>query len=169
MLRLAALETTRSWEGIIMIRPWYRSRLFWLGLPGLVFLVWVMVTHKPTPSRIVWMPVGFALSIDIWGDRVELKYTRNLGPFPFVSATGASLFSTVGASSVQQDFSRAIVWETADSPKTAGSRWRWWSVSLADWLLVLIYLLAWISLLVAWQRWKRHRLSRDADAAESDL
>ncbi len=24
-----------------MIRPWYRSRLFWLGLPGLVFLVWL--------------------------------------------------------------------------------------------------------------------------------
>jgi hypothetical protein len=24
-----------------MIRPWYRSRLFWLGLPGLVFLMWL--------------------------------------------------------------------------------------------------------------------------------
>jgi hypothetical protein len=23
-----------------LIRPWYRSRLFWLGVPGLVFLVW---------------------------------------------------------------------------------------------------------------------------------
>lgn len=23
-----------------MIRPWYRSRLFWLGVPGLVFLMW---------------------------------------------------------------------------------------------------------------------------------
>lgn len=23
-----------------MIRPWYRSRLFWLGLPGLVFMLW---------------------------------------------------------------------------------------------------------------------------------
>lgn len=22
------------------IRPWYRSRLFWLGVPGLVFLMW---------------------------------------------------------------------------------------------------------------------------------
>ena len=24
-----------------MIRPWYRSRLFWLGVPGLVFLIWL--------------------------------------------------------------------------------------------------------------------------------
>ncbi len=24
-----------------MVRPWYRSRLFWLGLPGLVFLLWL--------------------------------------------------------------------------------------------------------------------------------
>jgi len=24
-----------------MIRPWYRSRLFWLGLPGLVFMLWL--------------------------------------------------------------------------------------------------------------------------------
>lgn len=23
-----------------MIRPWHRSRLFWLGIPGLVFLLW---------------------------------------------------------------------------------------------------------------------------------
>jgi hypothetical protein len=23
-----------------MIRPWYRSRLFWLGFPGLLFLLW---------------------------------------------------------------------------------------------------------------------------------
>jgi hypothetical protein len=24
-----------------MIRPWYRSRLFWLGLPGLLFMLWL--------------------------------------------------------------------------------------------------------------------------------
>jgi hypothetical protein len=28
-----------------MIRPWYRSRLFWLGLPGLVFLLWLWLAQ----------------------------------------------------------------------------------------------------------------------------
>ena len=30
-----------------MIRPWYRSRLFWLGLPGLVFLLWLWWFFPP--------------------------------------------------------------------------------------------------------------------------
>jgi hypothetical protein len=29
-----------------MIRPWYRSRLFWLGLPGLLFLLWAWVNSN---------------------------------------------------------------------------------------------------------------------------
>jgi hypothetical protein len=30
----------------MMIHPWYRSRLFWLGLPGLVFLLWAWVNSN---------------------------------------------------------------------------------------------------------------------------
>jgi len=29
-----------------MIRPWYRSRLFWLGLPGLLFLLWAWASSN---------------------------------------------------------------------------------------------------------------------------
>ena len=35
-----------------MIRPWYRSRLFWLGLPGLLFLLWAWLAF--TDSVIQW-------------------------------------------------------------------------------------------------------------------
>jgi hypothetical protein len=32
--------------GHARIRPWYRSRLFWLGLPGLLFLLWAWVNSN---------------------------------------------------------------------------------------------------------------------------
>jgi hypothetical protein len=31
-----------------VIRPWYCSRLFWLGLPGLVFLLWIWLAKVRT-------------------------------------------------------------------------------------------------------------------------
>lgn len=43
-----------------MIRPWYRSRLFWVGIPGLLFLLWG------------WWDSGNAVShLGIEGPRVE--------------------------------------------------------------------------------------------------
>jgi hypothetical protein len=29
-----------------MTHPFYRSRLFWIGLPGLMFLLWIGLRHK---------------------------------------------------------------------------------------------------------------------------
>ncbi len=43
-------------------RPFYRSRLFWLGLPGLVFLLWGWWL-----SMGYWSSVGFAGSRNSWG------------------------------------------------------------------------------------------------------
>ena len=37
-----------------MIRPWYRSRLFWLGIPGLVFLLWAWRDSSTRNSELFW-------------------------------------------------------------------------------------------------------------------
>ena len=37
-----------------MIRPWYRSRLFWLGIPGLVFLLWSWFAYPRRGMDLIW-------------------------------------------------------------------------------------------------------------------
>ena len=44
--RLRQASTLELPRHDMMIRPWYRSRLFWLGLPGLVFLLWAWVNSN---------------------------------------------------------------------------------------------------------------------------
>jgi hypothetical protein len=43
-----------SWK--TMIRPFYRSRLFWLGLPGLVFLLWAWAQSNRSQTRVYLVP-----------------------------------------------------------------------------------------------------------------
>jgi hypothetical protein len=37
-----------------MIRTWYRSRLFWLGIPGLLFLIWGWRQSNLRSVEIYW-------------------------------------------------------------------------------------------------------------------
>ena len=44
-----------------MIRPWYRSVLFWLGIPGLLFLLWAW-WHSNSFHRAVFLSESSHLS-----------------------------------------------------------------------------------------------------------
>ncbi|WP_341407860.1 hypothetical protein [Luteolibacter soli] len=59
-----------------MIRPWYRSRLFWLGLPGLLFLVWGWIDRSPSSS--LTATVGTAdLSVGNESGSLRVRWQRN--------------------------------------------------------------------------------------------
>jgi hypothetical protein len=56
-----------------MIRPWYRSRLFWLGLPGLVFLMWLWGDSMKM-GRWVWCGESHRCTlVGVIGGTIDLK------------------------------------------------------------------------------------------------
>ena len=45
-------------------RPFHRSRLFWLGLPGLIFLTWVWLG---TRHHLAWVQKGTPAALVLFG------------------------------------------------------------------------------------------------------
>ncbi|MBK1826687.1 hypothetical protein [Haloferula rosea] len=168
-----------------MIRPWYRSRLFWLANFGLMFLLWcwwdsmqhgtwVGLRKDATPSGVsgFYLTSGFS----------ELSFNSYDDPFvpsgsPPLEFGRFSIASFLQGSEAHAEFLGR--WENWFRP--AMGRTPYGSVDpfaspgsppidpyLAYWLLVLGYLVACSVLLVAWQRWKRKRQLRHQEAVEAD-
>ena len=136
-----------------MIRPWYRSLLFLLGIPGLVFGVWAWGL-MPTP-------------------RLSLSYSTSRNQL-FVSPSEHKVISIC-----QRSFSRTsteprgfIIYPYNLAADRAGDgtggppAFRWETlefepgvmvrhVFIAYWAIVALYTAAWILALVGWQRRKR--------------
>lgn len=134
-----------------VVRPWYLSRLFWLGIPGLLFLVWASLGN---PNRICMLDVRLGehsvslmdrqLMLQV---RVEIPKTGSLEPFEF--------------GYVKPTISRPLGEPPSRFPAAmksmgwfSGRRSRSGDVSIAYWLLAAGYLGAWSGALAVWQRRK---------------
>jgi hypothetical protein len=63
-----------------MIRPWYRSLLFWLGLPGLVFLLWGWADSTRFLSILKWQSKGVVLGFQSSGNPLRIDSFHCLDP-----------------------------------------------------------------------------------------
>ena len=57
--------------GKMIARPVYRSRLFWLGVPGLVFLLWVWWDSGGRVSYAKWVRGNTVDDVRVTGGRVD--------------------------------------------------------------------------------------------------
>lgn len=141
-----------------MIRPWYRSSLFWLGLPGLAFLAfaWFHSYRVAEGLRYVekhrqWTLAstgGYLCLVHLEAERPHSTFVGGLG-----WRTGPGNTRTDGDLPL---FGAPVVWDRFN-PKTYSlvvSR----SLGIAHWLLLATYLGAWVLALAGWRRHQRRRL-----------
>ena len=141
-----------------MIRPWYRSRLLWLGLPVLVSLLWSWADSRRFRSRVSWQTpnrffvleqrdscLGFGwVSSPVFADGAgDFDWGREeaskADPFYDPSEPPPPIFRPPFGhwiSTVDQDSKSVEDWEVA-----------WWVV-------VSAFTFVWLGTLVIWQRRK---------------
>lgn len=149
-----------------MTSRWYRSRLFWFGLPGLLLLLWLWLGHLGTVTRVQWATSGSRAWIMAWGggsvggcvstERVFMmppgfrsSFTRIRGPVKIVMRhfAGVQHWSLpLAEGNVSKVFE---VEHLHGKPAPA--------LVLDLRLLAIIHTALWLGGLTAWQR-RKHRL-----------
>ena len=157
-----------------MIRPWYRSRLFWFGVPGLVFLLWGWLAF---PMRGIHLRASLGEYHLRFTDRSRVAvvsweiYGRGRLMAPGFRADTFRLGPqrTPWGTVISEDpevirdrdwFPPTIRYDVWEGEYHLGTRRIPW-VRVAYWFLLLIYLAAWGALLAGWQR-RKSRLQKAA-------
>jgi len=158
------------------IRPWYRSRLFWLGVPGLLFLVWAWgdsmrqeasVTRLAPARTVVVSSIGGLLKCEVYQDdegsgefnevftnQMNIRgYERNMED-PGNGGDEDVVRYVSPKSGAGFALTHPIQW--FQPPVTFGqTRTDWvvspWSFRLAYWFVVLGYISIWCFSIVWWQ------------------
>lgn len=141
-----------------MIRPWYRSVLCWLGIPGLLFLLWGWLADPMAGSSMTVTLGNFRLTAGDWS-RVGRISWEVYGSGGRLSSQGIRTSSSrLGSNQVElrdrQVFAPAFRHEVREDDSTPVGLRRIPQVRVAYWLLLLLYLLAWGALLARWQHRK---------------
>ncbi|MCW1883904.1 hypothetical protein OKA04_04140 [Luteolibacter flavescens] len=130
-----------------LIRPWYRSRLFWLGVPGFLFLMWawtdsnVRVTQFNCEGReaaCVIQSRSGAINFDAQnGDWGEMSFSSHSEPLDGME---------------ERWFPAAFSPETKDDdPFDPVNQ----PAEVAYWAIVLGYMMLWGATVAVWQRRKQ--------------
>lgn len=133
--------------------PFYRSRMFWLGIPVLLFLLWGW-----------WHSMQFLTlwaKKSSWGD-VELESFRGSLRVNLLRGKGGAWRGTAGfyhlpvteVNYIPEPYPavpRYVTFTSMQDPK-AGSAYH---LTLAHWFLISLYAAAWGGAYVMWQRRKR--------------
>ncbi len=123
-------------------RPFYRSRLFWLGLPGLVFLLWAW-----------WFSMGYFSHVDFSG-KYEWGISQSAGNVVAIWNSGGmpnwdGVFFDHGQWSVES----ARAWQmTLNESRETHPAFRY--VIVPYYAVVLAYVAVWLLTLAWWQRRK---------------
>jgi hypothetical protein len=144
-------------------RPFYRSRLFWLGLPGLIFLMWVWLGTRP---YFVWTQKGYPSVIVLAGTdsgTYRLAWHRRLSSAIQFSSTG--LRTVTSTQEPGPLFPPAFGYQSDESPGIRRST----EIRLSHWLAVAIYLAVWLTACGLWQRRKRRLLENHGISAHPPL
>ena len=117
----------------------FRSRAFWFGVPGLVFLLWAWRISHSHYTNFGFAGNGGGLVGQLDGEAVILWESTGFAP-----STSAKL----GHYSLAPDQMRA----TKRDLGTARSRWDRW-LFVPHWFLLVAYLQVWVGLLI-WRTWR---------------
>lgn len=145
-------------------RPWHRSRLFWLGVLGLVLLIgaWGMSNFHGTQATMA----GRHLVISEKG-RLLWHHSPTNNPIRFLfTSEGADLFLStsqwaIDSSEVLPEDRRWLPLPQIERMAALDQRF----VILPYWLLTTSYLAIWLLSLTGWQRRKARRLKNLGDLA----
>jgi hypothetical protein len=130
----------------------HRSRAFWFGVPGLLFLLWAWVDSVKMKSS-WWSGRHWSAHLAQYENYLQLQLSR--------TRTSVS--------------SKKWVWGAERTPRATANSWprckyrpRWTHIDdpdsatdvllLPHWFVVLLYLLPW-SGVVAWRWWQRRRMT----------
>ena len=151
-----------------MPRPWYRSRLFWLGVPGFAAILWAWLTplcsHEGGYFSARWIaPGNFYQGFGVTQDfhRLELWLGRpyaGLGnPFRQTGVTRTKFpFEEVRHSWANNE--TGPIWFEWGNPSADS-----FTIALDYWFLLPAYLAAWTGSVAFWQRRKRSRAQTPHD------
>jgi hypothetical protein len=171
-----------------MMRPFYRSRLFWLGVPGLVFLVWLWVDsfwHVSSASRDVWVKLPRNDGTGYVGSLCALQQgsvTIGRGSLPDATREMATTAGRLDFHRGDEGYFRpgvSTLWGMRSkdervfgycSPLGMGGRssvtvrWteRWFHIGF----VVLGYVAVWMGSVVLWRRAMRRRWRATQEAGE---
>lgn len=117
-----------------MPRPWHKSLIFWLGLPGLLFLLWAWVDSQTHRAVVVTGIPG----------RIALVQTRNQVSLTLMPDRGGTFFAIGGITHRPY-----MATDEAPDPRFPPLRFRWVrhgdsrELLLPHWHLLLLYLSLW--------------------------
>lgn len=137
-----------------MIRPWYRSLLFWFGVLGLMFMFWAWQDSGKAIRTMTWNGSGSARQVDQWNGSIRVVYSSDPGLYrgrmhrfgfhrsemPTVNRAELSLGPFVFAPLIS----------SLDDPNSV--------MRIPYWVAVALYLIAWLASLNWWQRRKSRLL-----------
>jgi hypothetical protein len=138
-----------------MIRPWHRSRLFWLGLPGLVFMLWLAKARESLSLH----------HTGITGHRESTRRSIGTSDGLIYQATSRTSFAVSGPEEI--GFHGSV--EALDPERPTcyfplrpfgiirENEYR--EIWLAWWAAIPAYAAVWLGALAGWQR-RKARLSR---------
>jgi hypothetical protein len=137
--------------------PFFRSRLFWLGVPGLVFLLWVWWDSGGYASHASWQSGREIRQVEVdrgcvvWMTTVDL---RSAVPVP-VEPFHAGRYELKEEDGRHFDFAPPFKRKTDDLKLSiAWMDMELHSSRLALWVVVAVYVAMWIAMAFAWQRRK---------------
>ena len=149
-------------------RPWHRSRLFWLGLPGLLFLLWAWFLLD-SYWLVRWTrPFGYTQvayqtgAIFINHSFIDSPNSRiPVGIDPYLPSAQGFIQQTGPVSRAHRNYftwppSHRVANTFANTPDHYTRR-----ITIPFLLLVPLYLALWLTTLLLWQRRKhRHLLEK---------
>ena len=143
-----------------MIRPWHKSLVFWLGIPGLAFILWLWTWSMSTEVR-----------IDNWANAKGPPFEQWTKEF-VVHGNSRLLFSWADFDEMPGRYVERHYPRTRSRSKIVGTTWFpplghftgrpdpgqvRHTISLPHWFFVLLYLALWL-LVYRWRtRWIRRR------------
>jgi hypothetical protein len=142
------------------MRRFYRSRLFWLGVPGLVFLVWGWWDSGGYTSHVSWQSGREIRQLEVnrgcvvWMTTVDLRSAVPVPGEPF----HAGRYELKGEGGRHFDF--AVPFERKTDDLKVSVAWMdmtLHSARLALWVVVVFYAVMWMAMVFAWQ-WRKARV-----------
>ena len=158
-----------------MIRPWYRSRLFWLGVPGLLFLLWAWGDSNRLGRRVFLQP-GWVYSTHgklLWycvQSDGSLRVAISLRDATATPVSAPAILPKVRHSApLRRFFTSTVPVRVSERRWLPPVRWTaerfnprssYYLLSVPYWLLTAGYASLWLAVLAGWQRRKARLLNR---------
>ncbi len=144
-------------------RPFYRSRLFWLGLPGLVFLLWGWLAVPLSTTGVGWSKGRYDIVICDVSRVVRISFgeifiSRSAENLPETGLTFSQNSNWELPEAQSRVFPAAYDREVFEEP----DYFYYDCFYLAYWWLILFYLLLWAAVALVWQRRKSRLLKLHA-------